>query len=86
MVTRKAQSGHVLSSEECITPEDALRIYTVGGAYSSFEDDVTGSITTGKLADMVILSADPTKVSHEEIKDITVEKTIIGGNVVWEAN
>ena len=85
MVTRKAQSGHVLSPEEGITPEDALRIYTMGGAYACFEDDVKGSITTGKLADLVILSADPTRVSSEEIKDITVEKTIIGGNVVWEA-
>ena len=86
MVTREAQSGHILSPEESITPEDALQIYTMGGAHASFEDDIKGSITPGKLADLVILSADPTQVSHEQIKDITIEKTIIGGEIVWEAN
>ena len=59
-------------------------MYTVNGAYASFEEDFKGSITTGKLADMVVLSADPTKVPPEQIKDIKVEMTIIGGEVVWE--
>lgn len=83
-VTRKTKSGHVLSPEEALTPEDALWMYTMGGAYASFEDDVKGSIAVGKLADLVVLSDDPTRVPSEEIKDITVEKTIIGGQVVWE--
>lgn len=83
-VTRTAESGHVLSPEETITPEDALWMYTMGGAYASFEDDIKGSIAVRKLADLVVLSADPTGVPAEEIKDIAVEKTIIGGKVVWE--
>ncbi len=85
-VTRRAESGHVLSLEEAIIPENALWMYTMGGAYASFEDDIKGSIAIGKLADLVVLSADPTQVPSEEIKDITVEKTIIGGKVVWERN
>jgi predicted amidohydrolase YtcJ len=83
-VTRKAENGQVLSPRESISAEDALRIYTLGGAYASFEEQLKGSIEVGKLADMVLLSADPTSVAPEQIKDIQVEKTIVGGEVVWE--
>jgi len=83
-VTRRARSGQALSPKEAISPEEALRIYTLGGAYASFEERLKGSIEVGKLADMVVLSADPTCVAPEEIKDIQVEKTIIDGEVVWE--
>jgi predicted amidohydrolase YtcJ len=83
-VTRKAENGQVLLPEEAISPEEALRLYIVAGAYASFEEHLKGSIEVGKLADMVVLSADPTGVPPEEIRDISVEKTIIGGEVVWE--
>ncbi len=83
-VTRKAESGQVLSPEQAISPEEALRMYTLAGAYASFEEQLKGSIEVGKLADMVLLSADPTGVAPEQIKDIQVEKTIVGGEVVWE--
>jgi hypothetical protein len=83
-VTRKAENGEVLLPEEEISPEEALRLYTIAGAYASFEEHLKGSIAVGKLADMVVLSADPTGVSPDEIKNISVEKTIIGGEVVWE--
>ena len=59
-------------------------MYTLAGAYASFEEQLKGSIEVGKLADMVVLSADPTKISPEELKEIYVEKTIIGDEVVWE--
>lgn len=83
-VTRKAQSGQVLSPEEAISPAEALKLYTLSGAYASFEERLKGSIEVGKLADLVVLSADPTTVVPEEIKEIQVEKTLIGGEVVWE--
>ena len=83
-VTRKAESGQVLSPEQAISPDEALRMYTFAGAYASFEEQLKGSIEVGKLADMVLLSADPTGVAPERIKDIQVEKTIVGGEVVWE--
>ncbi len=83
-VTRRAESGQVLSPEEAVSPDQALGLYTLSGAYSSFEERVKGSIEVGKLADLVVLSADPTSVAPDEIKEIQVEKTIIGGEVVWE--
>ncbi len=83
-VTRQAENGQVLLPEESITVEQALALYTVNAAYTSFEEKTKGSITPGKLADMVVLSGDPTRVPPEKIKDIKVEMTIIGGEVVWE--
>jgi predicted amidohydrolase YtcJ len=84
-VTRQAESGQILQPEERITPEQALALYTVNAAYTSFEEKTKGSIAPGKLADVVILSDDPTRVPPEKIKDIKVEMTMIGGEVVWEA-
>lgn len=84
MVTRKTAEGKVYGPEQKVTVEQAIRIWTLGGAYASFEDDIKGSIETGKLADFIILSDDPTKVSPDTIKDVRVEKTIIGGKVVFD--
>ena len=84
-VTRKAESGQVLLPEEAVSPHQALELYTINAAYTSFEEDIKGSITPGKLADMVVLSNDPSKVPPENIKDIKVEMTIIGGEVVYES-
>jgi len=84
-VTRRAESGDYLSPEEAVSAEQALAMYTINAAYASFEEDIKGSITPGKLADMVVLSADPLKSPPEQIKDIGVEMTIIDGRVVWEA-
>jgi len=83
-VTRKAESGQVLLPEEAVSLGQALALYTVNAAYASFEESIKGSITTGKLADLVVLSDDPTRVPPEQIKDIRVEMTIIGGEVVRE--
>jgi len=84
-VTRKTASGGQLQPEETVTPEQALAMYTTNAAYASHEEGIKGSITPGKLADVVLLSDDPTRVEAEEIKDIGVEMTVIRGEVVWEA-
>ena len=84
-VTRQAESGPQLLPQECISASQALTMYTISAAYASFEEGTKGSITQGKLADMVILSSDLIKSPPERIKDIRVEMTIIGGKVVWEA-
>jgi hypothetical protein len=83
-VTRRAASGQVLLPEERISPLRALELYTVNAAYASFEEDVKGSLSPGRLADIVVLSEDPTIVEPERIKDIKVVMTMMGGEVVWE--
>ncbi|MFC2034754.1 amidohydrolase [Chloroflexota bacterium] len=84
-VTRQAKSGQQLLPQECISASQALAMYTINAAYATFEEGIKGSITQGKLADIVLLSDDPTTTPPENIKDIKVEMTIIGGDVVWEA-
>lgn len=84
MVTRKSAEGKVYGARQRITAEEALRAWTLGGAFASFAEDRTGSIATGKLADFVVLSADPTKVKPESIREIQVEMTVVGGAVVFE--
>jgi len=83
-VTRRAESGEYLSPEEAVSAEQALAMYTINAAYASFEEDIKGSITPGRLADMVVLGADPLKSPPEQLKDIRVEMTIIDGRVAWE--
>jgi predicted amidohydrolase YtcJ len=83
-VTRRAESGQGLLPHEAVSVKEALEMYTVNAAYASFEEDIKGSIAPGKLADLVILSADPLKSPPEKLKEIKVEMTIIDGRVVWE--
>jgi predicted amidohydrolase YtcJ len=84
-ITRKAETGQQISPQECVSAKEALAMYTIQAAYASFEEDTKGSITRGKLADLVALSDDPTALPPELVKDIRVEMTIIDGKVVWEA-
>jgi len=69
--------------EQRLTVEQAIRCYTVEGAYASFEEHVRGSITPGKIADLVVLSQDPAAVLPEELPDITVDMTIADGQTVY---
>ena len=86
MVTRKSKEGIVYGPGQRVTPEEAIFVWTMGNAYASFEEQIKGSIEVGKLADIVILSADPTAVNADAIKDIQVEMTIIGGGVAYKMN
>lgn len=70
-------------TEERITVDEALRIYTVNAAYSSCEENIKGSIEKGKLADITVISRDPLTVQPNEIEAIDVELTIVGGRVVY---
>ena len=84
-VTRQTETGQQILPQECVSASQALAMYTTNAAHASFEEGIKGSITRGKLADIVVLSNDPIKSTPEQIKDIKVEMTIIGGKVVWEA-
>jgi predicted amidohydrolase YtcJ len=83
-VTRKTSSGKVVSPEECITPMEAIRVYTWNGAYLGKDEDKLGSLEKGKLADLIVLDRDILTIPHEEIKNIKVLKTIVDGKIVYE--
>ena len=71
--------------EEKLTVEEALRLYTVNAAYAAFEEKLRGTIEEGKLADLVVLSEDPFEIEPENLKDIRVLMTIVGGQIVYSA-
>lgn len=83
-VSRKTEAGDFVLSDEQITPLEALKMYTQDAAKATYEEKVKGSVEPGKLADLVVLSGDPTKLPLNEIKDIKVEMTILDGKVVWD--
>ena len=83
-VTRTDSRGNVWGANQKVSVEEALKLYTINGAYASFEEDLKGSLEPGKLADLVVLGADPTEVDPMTIKDIAVERTIVGGRTVYE--
>ena len=83
-VTRTAETGQCLIPRESISCMETLKLYTIDAAYASFEENIKGSISADKLADLAVLSEDPTKVPPEEIKDIAVAMTIVDGEVVWQ--
>jgi predicted amidohydrolase YtcJ len=85
-ISRRSETGYAVSPKERIAPLEALRMYTEYAANATFEEARKGSITRGKVADLVVVSDDPTTVPSEEVKNITVEMTILDGDVVWDRN
>jgi predicted amidohydrolase YtcJ len=83
-VNQKTRSGQDYAPEEKITPEEALRCYTVNGAYTTYEENIKGSIEMGKLADLVVLAEDFTRVDPKIIKDIPVMATMVEGEFFYE--
>ncbi len=71
--------------EQKLTLPEAIEAYTMGSAYAEFQDQVKGSITPGKLADMVILSDDLFSIDPVKIRDVKVLKTMLGGKIVYDA-
>lgn len=85
MVTRKDAKGRVWGPSQRISVSEAMQICTMNGAYASFEEDIKGSLTPGKLADIVILESDPHDVDPDSIVDIKVLRTILGGKTTYSA-
>lgn len=83
-VTRKGMSGAVYGPEEALTIIEALRGYTVNGAYLTFEEHVKGTIEVGKLADLIVLDRDILSVGPDRIIDIEVVQTWLGGRLVYD--
>jgi predicted amidohydrolase YtcJ len=84
-VTRKAKDGKVFYGDQKMSRLEALRSYTMANAFAAFEEDIKGSLSLGKLADITVLTKDITTVPDDEILTAKVSYTIIGGKVVYRA-
>jgi len=85
-VIRHTVTGTNLGQEsEALTPEEALHSYTMGGAYAVGREDRLGSITPGKLADLVVLDRDPLAIEPATLDQVTPTRTMLGGEWVWSA-
>jgi predicted amidohydrolase YtcJ len=80
MVRRRSSGGQAVGPDEAITVEEAIRAYTLGSAYACRKEHVLGSLTPGKLADLVVLGDDPR--TSEAIADIPVLATVVGGTLM----
>ncbi|MEN9568799.1 MAG: hypothetical protein RL172_30 [Bacteroidota bacterium] len=83
-VNRLSRTKKVIGAAERISPYNALRSLTTWAAFQYFEEDTKGTLTKGKLADLVILDKNPLKVAPEAIMDIQVVSTIKEGKVVYQ--
>ena len=88
-VTRETSDGRNPDGwipEQKITVEEAIKCFTVNSAYAGFSENETGSIETGKFADMVVLTEDILKIPPEEIKNVEVDTTIFDGEIIYARN
>ena len=85
-VTRKLADGRVFYPDQRMSRMEALRAYTIQNAFAAFEEDIKGSLSVGKLADVTVLTKDILTVPEDQIKSAKVSYTIIGGRIVYKAN
>jgi hypothetical protein len=83
-VTRKLADGRVFYPDQRMSRMEALKSYTIGGAYAAFEEQKKGTITPGKYADLVVLSKDIMTVPDDQIRTAEVLYTIVGGQVKYK--
>ena len=86
-VNRMSTSGKIIGEDERVDPLQALEAITINAAWQYFQEDLKGSIETGKLADFVVVSDNPLTIGHLDpmkIKDIKILETIVGGETVFE--
>ncbi len=83
-VTRRTKADTTFYEDQKMTRLQALRSYTINGAYAAFEENIKGSLEVGKLADITVLSQDLLKVADSEIPNTEIVYTIIGGKVLYE--
>jgi predicted amidohydrolase YtcJ len=83
-VTRLTLSGQRMGPEQAVTIDEALVMFTRHGAFATFEEGIKGTITPGKLADLVVLSDDPRAVPAEDLPSLSIEMTVLDGRVAYE--
>ena len=82
-VSRMMNNGERLTPGQAMSRQEALESYTINNAYAAFEEDIKGTLTPGKLADMVVLSQDIMTIPEEKIPETQVEVTIVGGEIQY---
>jgi len=85
-ITRELPDGSIFQPEQRLTREQALKSYTINNAFAAFEEDLKGSLTPGKLADITVLSKDIMNVPEDEIPETEIVYTIIGGKIKYKWN
>ncbi len=83
LVTRKTSGGDVLYAGEGIKPMEAIRAYTILGAFAAWEEGIKGSIEPGKLADLVVIDRNPLTIPNDDLKNVETVMTIIDGKIVY---
>jgi predicted amidohydrolase YtcJ len=84
-ITRRAHTGMVLNPSEQVSLDEALALFTRAGAWVGFEENFKGTLTPGKLADIIVLDGNLSETAIEKCGALTVRTTIIGGEIVWSA-
>ena len=84
-ITRKTTEGVVVYPEECVTREEALKMYTVWAAYQEFSEKYKGSIERGKVADLVVIDRDFMTCPVDDIRKIEPLMTIVNGKTLYAA-
>lgn len=85
-VSRCTQMGEIIGPGQELTVAEALYMYTLGSAYASGEEGIKGSLTAGKLADLVVLDRNPLQTPADELAMIGVDMTVVGGQIVYQRN
>ncbi|MBK8944519.1 MAG: amidohydrolase [Ignavibacteriae bacterium] len=83
-VTRKTNDGNLFYENQKMSRLEALKSYTINGAFAAFEENIKGSLEIGKLADITILSQDLLNISDDEILNTEIIYTIVGGKILYE--
>lgn len=84
MVTRKTSSGDILYAPEGIEPVEAIKAYSIDGAYAAWEEDIKGTIEVDKLADLVVVDRDPLSIPHDDLNKVKTLMTIIDGKIRYK--
>ncbi len=82
-LARRTRNGEVLDADQAVTLDQAIRFQTTAAAYGGFEEHLKGSLELGKLADLIVLSEDPYAVAPEQLDQVRVDLTMVGGQVVY---
>jgi len=83
-VARPTRDGTPYLPEQALTMQEALRAHTMGSAYALHEEAVKGSIEVGKLADLAVWGQDPLTATAQQLYDVPIDLTLVGGEVIYQ--